>query len=408
MNDILIIGTGPAAMQLSAKCADQQMSTSCVSPAPEQCWIPRYGSWSDELDGAGLPSSCVEMQWDQTTAFTPAEQDLQRGYTRLSTDGLQQHLCQGAAQAGVTMVQGTVHTVEHHDSHSTAILDSGETLSARVIVDASGHTGGFVQRSGDFKRSWQHAYGVTLRVSGGHPWPLGQMVLMDFRLPEGSSPEWRQLPTFLYAMPLDREHVFVEETSLVHFQPPSLDVLRERLWLRLNARGVSGTVLEEERCRIQMTGPPVVPNQRLLAYGAAADMIHPATGYQLARVLDGAAPLAAAIATGLDRDGPQAAAQEAWASLWPMPRRRSWALYRFGATILADLNHAQTVAFFSSFFHLPADLWQGFHSATLPPSGVARAMATFFLNAPPPIRRVLFTAGVSRPGATLLHAVARP
>jgi lycopene cyclase-like protein len=216
------------------------------------------------------------VQWDRTIAFTPEELDLQRGYTRLSTEGFQQHLLQCAAQAGVTMHRGTVSAVEHHDSHSTAVLDSGETLSARIIVDASGHAGGFVKRSGNLKRSWQHAYGVKLRVPGGHPWPLGQMVLMDFRLPQtpDAGPAWHQTPTFLYAMPLDKEHVFVEETSLVHFQPPSVDALRERLWLRLSALGVSGTVLEEERCRIQMTGPPAEPGQRLLAYGTITCFEH--------------------------------------------------------------------------------------------------------------------------------------
>jgi len=382
------------------------MSTTCVAPAPRAAWKPRYGAWTDELADLGLPASCVDHQWPQTIAHTPALQDLHRAYTRLSTAGLQQHLTQQSDDAGATVRDGLVAAVEHHSDYSVALLGDGASLPARLVIDASGHGSRFVDRSDTTPRAWQLAYGQLLRVPGGHPWPLGQMVLMDFRLPAGVGPGWTALPTFLYAMPLDKEHVFVEETSLVHAHPPAIPVLQARLAERLAAAGVVGEVLEEERCRIQMTGPPAVHGQRTVAFGAAGDMVHPATGYQLARLLRSAAPLAAAIAAGLEQAGPTQAAASAWDTLWTPQQRRSWALYTFGAGVLGDLDHAQTVAFFEAFFALSPDKWQGFHSATLPPSGVASTMTAFFLRAPGAIRRQLVSASASRAGLSMLRGVA--
>lgn len=405
MYDILIIGAGPAALRIAAACAVRGMSVSCVAPEPRAQWLPRYGAWDDELSDLQLPKSCIEASWPQTVAFTPRQQDLQRGYVRLSTDGLQQHLLEKADDAGAHLQAGLVDAVEHHEAYSAVALRSGAAMRARVVVDATGHGSNFVRKAGDRPCAWQLAYGQLLRVPGGHPWDVGQMTLMDFRLPKTADSHWRTTPTFLYAMPIDDEHVFVEETSLIHTAPPDTDTLAERLALRLRWMGVHGEPLEEERCRIRMTGPAPVVGQRTLAYGAAAGMIHPATGYQLARLLREAPRVADAIAGGLGHS-PQEAASAAWRTLWPAKRRRTWALYNFGAEILGTLNHSQTVAFFEAFFRLQPAQWQGFHSATLPPGGVARAMTAFFLSAPQPIRRRLVAASASRSGATLLRSVA--
>jgi lycopene cyclase-like protein len=405
MNDILIIGAGPAALAIAVACAERGMTACCVAPAPEAPWAPRYGAWTDELEDL-TAAACVAQEWGQTITFSPARLELGRSYCRLSTEGLQANLRSRCEHAGVRFRADTVTALAIHERYTAATLDSGATLPARVVIDATGHGGGFIERTGQKTASWQVAYGQLLHVPGGHPWSPGEMTLMDFRLPEKADSRWIETPTFLYVMPTDREHVFVEETSLIASRPPSLDTLAERLSVRLLGMGVCGTVLDEERCRIRMTGPAPVLGQQTLAYGAAAGMIHPATGYQLARVLREAPVLAEAIAQALDAGGPRAAAQAGWAALWPAERRRAWALYGFGAGILGSLDHHQTVAFFDAFFRLSPRQWQGFHSATLPPAGVASAMTAFFLNAPPSIRRLLVAAGASRSGASLLREVA--
>ena len=64
-------------------------------------------------------------------------------------------------------------------------------------------------------------------------------------------------------------------------------------------------------------------NQSVTAFGAAANLVHPATGYSIARMLEESAPLATAIDATLARDGTVAdSAGAVWGALWPMEKRR--------------------------------------------------------------------------------------
>ncbi len=405
MLDVLTIGTGPAGLAIAAACAAEGLHTATLSPDPEAAWVPRYGAWADELAGLDLPAACRSAQWADTVVHTPRRHRLGRAYVRLSTPGLQAHLQARCQAAGVEARAGRVGGVVHGTTHSRALLADGGSVAARVVIDASGADSPLVARAPRRVQAWQLAHGRLLRVPGGHPWPTDEMVLMDFRLPPGVSPRWRQLPTFLYAMPIDEEHVFLEETSLVHTRPPTLAELSQRLDTRLAAWGIQGRVVEVERCRIPMTSPAPRLDQRLLAYGAAASMVHPATGYQLARVLREAPLVAAAVGAKLREDNPQQAILDGWQTLWPPARRRSWALYTFGAEVLAALDTPLTQAFFAAFFRLAPARWQGFHSATLSPGGVARAMLAFFLEAPGRVRQQLVAASASRAGTALVRGM---
>jgi lycopene epsilon-cyclase len=87
----------------------------------------------------------------------------------------------------------------------------------------------------------------------------------------------------------------------VLFQVP-FDELKRRLYRRMAYMGLSlegATVLEEEASWIPLGGPtPIIP-QPNVAFGAAAVMVHPASGYSIVNSLRRAAPVAAAIAKGL-------------------------------------------------------------------------------------------------------------
>jgi len=65
------------------------------------------------------------------------------------------------------------------------------------------------------------------------------------------------------------------------------------------------------------------PSQRVVAVGGAANTVHPATGYQMCRLLASSTILAAAISAELKRDKfqPDAAAAAAHAALWPRKLR---------------------------------------------------------------------------------------
>ena len=82
-------------------------------------------------------------------------------------------------------------------------------------------------------------------------------------------------------------------------------------------------MLDEEYSYIPVGGPMPRGDQAVTAFGAAANLVHPATGYSIARMLTESPPLAAAISDTLARDQPLGeTAAAVWEALWPMEKRR--------------------------------------------------------------------------------------
>ncbi len=393
--DLLILGAGPAARLLAASCLERGLSVQVVAPDPDARWAQRFGAWRDEL--VGLPADLVAHTWSGASVHTSRRHHLDRPYVRLSTARLQDWLVARTDAAG--HVRGAAVAIRHDRDGGTVTLRDGRVLTARLIVDATG-SGRLLERR-DGPAAWQTAYGLHLTLPDGHPWPLDEIGLMDLRGPDSR-------PSFLYVQPLDAQRVFVEETALIASPELPIAVLRDRLLARLRVMGVAPTrAADEERCRIQMLGPPPVLGQRTLGFGAAAGMVHPATGYLLARLPQAASEVADALVASLP-DGPQAASAAAWSALWPAARQRQWALYRFGAQILCDLDAPDTRRFFDAFFQIEPALWSGFLSATLPPMGLAAAMSAVFSAASLTTRRHLLAAGASGTGIDLLLSLSRP
>ena len=115
------------------------------------------------------------------------------------------------------------------------------------------------------------------------------------------------MPSFLYVLPVDEDTVFVEETCLVARVQVPFDELKRRLYRRLSRMGLSVTledILEEEASWIPLGGTPPVAPQRTLAYGAAAGLVHPASGYSIVNSLRRAPGFAQAVVEGLkQREG---------------------------------------------------------------------------------------------------------
>ena len=140
-------------------------------------------------------------------------------------------------------------------------------------------------------------------------------------------------------------------------------------------------VHEEEWSYIPTGGPLPLPNQPLTAFGAAANLVHPATGYSIARSLREAPAMARAIADALEEQPTAAAAARfVWDALWTQERRRQGSFHLFGMELLCQLDVANTADFFTTFFKLPQTYWRGFLSSKLSSTDLlAFAMVTFFL-----------------------------
>jgi capsanthin/capsorubin synthase len=385
--DVAIMGSGPAGLALARACIRRGLSVVVVAPEPEVPWTASYAAWDDEVSDPVFRAT-FEATWAAPSVYvSEREQVLDRRYARFSTPALQ-----AALLAGVGGVEaGLVLAVEHDDQGATLRLVD-RTIEARVAVDATGAASRFLERRADTVPAWQVAHGRLVEVDE-HPWFEGEMVLMDWRPLPASRPH--EAPSFLYAMPLGRNVVFLEETSLAARPAASLGALASRLDRRILQLGLRvRDTLAEERCRIPMGLALPRLDQRTLGFGVAAGLVHPATGYQVARSLAEAPALAEAIALGLEEGGPALASQRGWATLWPRERRIEWELYAFGLDFLTTLDAEQLRAFFGAFFSLETRAWSGFLSGTLGAAGLARAMGQVFAHLDAPLRWELMRAGV--------------
>lgn len=400
--DVIVIGAGPAGWTAAASLASRGLGVSLVAPTPEQPWRQNFGVWAHEVADNDV-RACFEATWACPMVVVPgSERALDARYARLSTPALQGMLRARAADAGVRTVRAAVSDLRH-DATGTAVgLADGTSLRARVVVDASGAQSAFVARTSDRVPAVQTAVGWLCEVPR-HPFRPGEMLLMDWT---AATDDAEGPPSFLYAMPLGADRLFVEETSLAARPAVPFDLLRGRLGARLARLGIQVTrVVDHEHCWIPMGTALPRKDQRTIGFGAAASMVHPATGYQIARVLAQADPLADAVLAGLS-DGPDAAAARAWHTLWPADRVRAWELYTFGLTFLTGLDTRQVQSFFRAFFALSDADWQLYLSGTASSSQLARIMRDVFLRLDADLRWRLVRLSAGPSALPLLHAAA--
>jgi lycopene beta-cyclase len=163
----------------------------------------------------------------------------------------------------------------------------------------------------------------------------------------------------MYAMPLEEYpdgtyRVFMEETSLVGrgARRLSFSECRRRARKRLAFHGMTvHSLTEEEYCYIPMGGELPDRSQRVIAFGAAANTVHPSTGvcmyvciclfvhlyvhsfihvslthctgYQACRMLASATDVAQEIGRGISTDQrPDEIAARTYNALWPKNNRR--------------------------------------------------------------------------------------
>ena len=410
--DVLVIGGGPAALAVAAALGAERLNVVVLSPTnPSDPWVNTYGIWADEVDALGL-AHLLGHRWSRSVSFfgpgeraadgaANAPSPLGRDYGLFDKHKLQAHWLQQCQQAGVVFRRGTASGLSFVDGAGLPVaahtLDSrcrvcgpeDLELTARLVVDASGHQPVFVARADEGPVAGQAAYGLVGRFSAA-PVEPGQFVLMDYRCDHLTQAERLEPPTFLYAMDLGDELFFVEETSLALAPPVPVAVLRERLRRRLAHRGVALTELHhEEFCLFPMNLPLPHLDQPVLAFGGAAAMVHPASGYLVGALLRRAPGLARAIAAQLAPAAPTSVAALAaagWRALWPAELRRKHALYTFGLEKLMRFREDQLRNFFATFFALPDPIWYGFLTNTLPLPELLWAMLRLFVLAPWDVR----------------------
>ncbi|KAG1331052.1 capsanthin/capsorubin synthase, chromoplastic-like [Cocos nucifera] len=373
--DAVILGCGPAGLRLAEQVSARSVHVCCIDPSPLSAWPNNYGVWVDEFEAMGL-EGCLDKVWPMTTVFIDDRKTkyLGRPYGRVSRKRLKTQLLEGCASNGVKFHSAKAWKVEHNEFSSTVSCSDGSELKASMVVDATGFTSPFIEYDEPRRNhGYQIAHGILAEVEG-HPFDTDKMVLMDWRDSHmGSEPGLRprngKLPTFLYAMPFDSKLIFLEETSLVSRPVLPYVEVKRRMVARLRHLGIKvKRVIEDEKCLIPMGGAlPVIP-QNVMGIGGSAGLVHPSTGYMVARTLALAPVVADAMAECLGSTRMIRGRQlygRVWAALWTGERRRAREFYCFGMETLLSLDLKGTRRFFDAFFDLDPDYWEGFLSSKL-------------------------------------------
>ena len=335
MVDVVVVGGGPAGWALAWACARRGHGVTLV--APGHGWHATYGMWADEVSVLPPASRWVSARARGGGRWLPRE------YAVLDNDSV----LAACAHPGIEVVKNRATAM----TATSATLTTGEVLRG-MVFDATGARRGSIE---------QTAYGVV--VPGPH-----EAVFMDWRQPADGP------ATFLYAVPLPDGRVLLEETCLARRPGLGFTELRDRLHARVG--DVTGPV---ERVRFPVDVPPPHPRARgAIPFGAAAGLIHPATGFSVADTFR----LAPAVADTIGRG--QRAVRRV---IWPWRARLVYRLRRRGLATLLSLTPTEHEEFFDLFFALPARHQRAYLSGRADPAGTAAAMAALFRAAPAHLRR---------------------
>lgn len=383
--DVLVVGAGPAGMALAGACHRVGLTTGLLDPAPQRPWLATYGMWSRELP-ADLPASVVAAR-AAGRAIAVTDHDLGWEYAVLDVPALHSYLSDR-----LTGVDVRVGRAVGSPERGVVALADGSRIRASVVVDAAGRWRPLAATKKRGVPAEQTAYGLVLDEGAlASLVDPGAALFMDWRADHGES-GW---PTFLYAIPLGGGRVLVEETSLARRPGLPLSTLRRRLRARLERRGV---VIPKD-VRDEKVSFPVDDlrhdGKGVLGFGAAAPLIHPATGYSLAASFRLAPQVADAIAADLPHPGRALAA--AHRTVWSPSAKAIHRFRRIGLEALLSMPPDEVPNFFERFFALPEQHRWTYLTARDDVRGTASAMNCLYWESNWGLRRHLVASAVRRP-----------
>lgn len=372
--DVAIAGDGPAGMALASACRRHGLAVVVVGRG--RSWGATYGTWRDDV--ADLGDELFVSVMPRIAAWGDRRHVLERTYAIVDNERLRAELARD-----VQSRRGRATGVQHFAWGSRLLTDGGD-VDARLVVDATGWPP-MVAGASQVRRApaWQTAYGVVLDSLPHH---LDGPTLMDLRA--SGAADAIPSPSFAYVVP-SGDRWLVEETVLAARPSVAPDLLAARLGRRIG----HDVTAADERVRIPMgvAAPRSVPP--VVAFGAAAGYVHPATGYSLAPSLRAAPRVAAAVHDAVERGHTGSRLMsDTWRAVWPAPMRRTRALHLVGLHALLGLDGDGTRSFFDAFFDLPVERWRDYLRVDAPPGAVARTMRDVFTAVPGRVRRRLVSA----------------
>ena len=143
--DILILGSGPAALCLASELAKQNLNIKGISTkSPYEKWENTYGIWASELEEFGL-ASLLSHRWSKTVSYfgdgikdkgnSPTKHYYDYGL--INQEAFQNELLKTCK--GIQWLNETAKSIKSENKISEVICSSGLKLKARLVIDASGH-----------------------------------------------------------------------------------------------------------------------------------------------------------------------------------------------------------------------------------------------------------------------------
>ncbi|OIV97377.1 hypothetical protein TanjilG_07129 [Lupinus angustifolius] len=390
--DLVVIGCGPAGLALAAESGKLGLKVGLIGP--DLPFTNNYGVWEDEFKDLGL-EGCIEHVWKDTIVYLDNKDPVLvgRSYGRVSRHLLHEELLRRCVESGVSYLSSRVEKiVEVSNGQSHVVCEYDTVVPCRLVTVASGAASGKLLQYevGGPKVSVQTAYGVEVEVEN-NPYDPNLMVFMDYRdyMKQNVQRPEENYPTFLYVMPMSPTKVFFEETCLASKDAMPFDLLKKKLFSRLNTMGIRITkTYEEEWSYIPVGGSLPNTEQKNLAFG-----------YSVVRSLSEAPHYASIIATILNEDhardiithqrSKENLSMQAWQTLWPQERKRQRAFFLFGLALILQLDIEGTRTFFRTFFRLPEWMWQGFLGSSLSSTDLILFAFYMFIIAPQNLRMSL-------------------
>lgn len=354
--DVVVMGCGPAGLGIAAQCARKGLTTMCISPSLDTPWQHNYACWIDDVADLSFAVPFTKT-WPKVAVFLDKTRQhlIERPYGLINNTGLKNKLCNDFVQNGGKFLKAVATSVTSQNT-CLSTQTSGLEIKSRLVIDATGQSSRLSPRIGRGERSAQRAVGAwSSQIS--HPFDPEIFVLMDFRNDRTEiNPSTDTSPTFLYAMPMSVDQVYLEETSLQQKPGMSFDTLVSRLAHRFACvRVPMPDISEFRKTHIFMDIPPSKHRNGVVAFGAAAGLVHPATGYSVSISLFRSRKIAEAIASGLlnKKMAPERLAKSVQKTLWSRRDKVQFLFFQIGAEFIRTLTLHETRSFFYAFFCIP-------------------------------------------------------
>ena len=251
----------------------------------------------------GLIETLITRRWPGYSVRFPAfERRLDQPYRSITSDRLDEAVRAALPPESIIRATATALTA------TSVTLDSGETLHARAVIDARGG------KAEGLVLGWQKFVGQTLHIPQGHG--LTEPIVMDASVDQADG--YR----FVYALPFDATHLFVEDTYYTDGPALNHDLLAERIGDYAAARGWQIAAREHEEQGVlpvviggdfDQLWPAADPVARA---GARGGMFHHLTSYSLPEAVRFAAWLAEEAPLDDLAAATRARAHQHWRTSW--------------------------------------------------------------------------------------------